>query len=71
MKKNKYTYRLLKCRIKLKFETQEKFAKKIGRSKNSVSGKLNCKTQFTQSDIEIWAETLGIEKKYYGSYFFK
>lgn len=70
MKKQIYTYRRLKCYIKIKFKTQEEFAKRIGRSENSVSRKLTGKTQFSQSDIELWASALDIEKSDYGVCFF-
>ncbi len=70
MEKQTYEYRRLKCLIKIRFGTQAKFAKKIGLSNNSVSNKLTCKTQFSQSDIELWASALDIEKSDYGVCFF-
>ncbi|MEZ3474893.1 MAG: DUF739 family protein [Lachnospiraceae bacterium] len=65
-----YLYSKLKGRIVERYGTQANFARKIGISKNSISKKLTGKTEFSQSDIEQWAELLQIEKKDYGEYFF-
>lgn len=65
-----YSYNKLKGRIVEQYGTQGNLAKKIGISKNSMSKKLTGKTEFSQSDIEQWAELLNIERKDYGEYFF-
>ncbi len=53
-----YLYSKLKGRIVERYGTQANFARKIGISKNSISKKLTGKTEFSQSDIEQWAELL-------------
>lgn len=65
-----YSYSKLKGRIVERYGTQANFAYKLGISKNSMSKKLTCKTEFSQSDIKRWAELLGIEKGEYEEYFF-
>lgn len=65
-----YSYSKLKGRIVELYGTQGNLAKKLGISKNSMSKKLTGKTEFTQSDIEQWAELLNIERKDYGEFFF-
>lgn len=65
-----YSYRKLKGRIVEKFDTQGKFADKLGISENSLSLKMNGKTGFSQSDIIRWSELLDIAPEDYGSYFF-
>lgn len=65
-----YTYSKLKGRIVEVFGSQSVFANKLGVSKNSVSRKLNCKTEFSQRDIEEWSKLLNIQLSDYGDYFF-
>lgn len=65
-----YKYKKLRGRIIEKFGTQEKFAKKIGISENSLSKKMQCKTGISQSDMRLWAELLEIPICEYGEYFF-
>ena len=65
-----YSYNKLKGRIVELYGMQGNLAKKIGISKNSMSKKLTGKTEFSQSDIEQWAELLNIERKDYGEFFF-
>lgn len=65
-----YSYSKLKGRIVERYGTQANFARRLGISKNSMSKKLTCKTEFSQSDIIKWAELLGIEKGEYEEYFF-
>ena len=52
------------------YGTQGKFAEKIGVSKNSISKKLTCKTEFSQKDIVKWSILLNVGKEEYGEYFF-
>lgn len=66
----KYSYRKLRGRITEFFGTQEAFAKAINLSKNSVSKKLTGKTEFSQSDVELWAKVLSIERCDYGEFFY-
>lgn len=57
-----YSYSKLKGRIVERYGTQVNFARRLGISKNSISKKLTCNTEFSQSDIIRRAELLGIEK---------
>lgn len=66
-----YEYRKLRGRIMEKFGTQESFADAIGRSRVSVSQKLNGKTGFDKSAIELWSKALEIPVSEIGSYFFE
>mgnify|MGYP002803101865 FL=1 len=66
-----YTYKRLRGRIVEKYGSQEKFARKIGISRVSVSKKLNGVKVFSQNDIEDWALALDIKSPDYPSYFFE
>lgn len=55
-----YQYDKLRGRIIEKYGTQGNFAKALGLSSNSVSKKLNCRTGFTQEEMNKWAELLDI-----------
>lgn len=65
-----YAYRKLRGRITEVFGTQAAFALALGISKNSVSKKLTGKTEFSQSDVERWAELLHINRCEYGEFFY-
>lgn len=65
-----YAYRKLRRRIKEVFVTQKAFAAALGVSQNCVVNKLNCKWEFSQSDVEQWAALLEIERQEYGEYFY-
>lgn len=65
-----YTYNKLRGRIIEIYGTQSKFAEKLGVSKNSVSKKMNCQTEFSQEDIIQWSMLLNVQKDEYGEYFF-
>ena len=65
-----YTYNKLKGRITELYGTQGNFARKVGISKNSMSKKLTCKTEFSQKDIIQWSILLNLSKDEYGDYFF-
>lgn len=66
----KYLYKKLRGKIKEIYGSQKKFADKLGVSENSVSNKLSCKTEFSQSDVEKWAVLLGIRRVDYGEFFY-
>lgn len=66
----KYEYRKLRGRIIEKYGTLEAFTKVIGRSKVSVSNKMNRVTGFSQADMVLWGNTLDIRPEEYGEYFF-
>lgn len=65
-----FTYNKLRGRIVEKYGSQNKFADRIGLSKQSVSLKMNGKTEFSQNDIDVWANALDIEREQYADYFF-
>lgn len=65
-----YTYNKLRGRIIEKYGTQEKFARELGVSKNSLSLKMNGKTSFSQDDVKRWCELLSIKMDDIGDYFF-
>jgi len=66
----KYSYKKLRGKIKEIYGSQKKFADKLGVSENSVSNKLSCKTEFSQSDVEKWADFLEIRRVDYGEFFY-
>lgn len=65
-----YSYDKLRGRIIEKYGSQEKYAEVLGISTNSMSKKMTGKTGFSQKDIVIWSELLGIDKSEYSEYFF-
>lgn len=65
-----FTYNKLRGRIVEKYGSQNKFADRIGISKQSVSLKMNGKTEFSQNDIDVWANALDIEREQYVEFFF-
>ena len=65
-----YTYNKLRGRIVEKYGSQAAFANELGRSQVCVSRKLQCKTEFSQEDMNVWAGLLDIDLSEYGSYFF-
>ena len=52
------------------FGSQGAFAKAIGKTEQSVTAKLNGRSQFSQGDIIEWGNALGIKVNDIGSYFF-
>lgn len=52
------------------FGSQGAFAKAIGKTEQSVTAKLNGRTQFSQGDIIEWSNALLIGVDDVGSYFF-
>lgn len=65
-----YSYDKLRGRIVEKYGSQDKYAEALGISTVSLSKKMTGKTGFSQRDIVLWSELLGIEKNEYGEYFF-
>ena len=65
-----FEYNKLRGKIVEKYGTQKKFAEALGISENALSLKMNCKTEFSQSDMDTCAKLLGISVDEYGSYFF-
>ena len=62
-------YKKLRGRIVEMFGSQQEFAEHIGVTIQTVSRKLNGKVGFSQKDIVIWSEALGLELKDAGLYF--
>lgn len=70
MRKTQYEYRKLIGRIIEKYGTRRKFAEVVGFSENSMSLKLNGKTDFSRDEIARWAQLLDIQVSEIGDYFF-
>lgn len=70
METYQFDYSKLKGRIKEVLETQEKYAEKIGISRTSLSKRLSGKLEFTQREIKVSCEILGIEPSEIPKYFF-
>lgn len=65
------TYSKLRGRIVELYGSQKQFAKTIGLSEQSVVAKLNCRSDFSQSDIIKWCNILKIDTNEVASYFFE
>lgn len=52
------------------FGSQGAFAKAIGKTEQSVTAKLNGRSQFSQGDIVEWSNALMLGVNDVGSYFF-
>ena len=66
----KYDYRKLRGKIREVVGTEGEFAKMINRSQNYLTNVFNGKSYFSQKDIDVSAELLGIEPVEIGPYFF-
>lgn len=66
-----FDYNKLRGRIKEVFSTQEAFASSMGMSTVSISLKLNNKVEWTQNEISLAAELLGITSDEIPTYFLK
>ena len=64
------TFGRLREEIRAKFQTTEKFAKAISMDRSTLSGKLNSKTAWKQSEIEKACKLLDIPMEKVGEYFF-
>ena len=65
----KFDYSKLRGRIKEVYKTETEFAKELGLSTVSLSGRLNNKLNFEQSEMLKIGELLEIEKEDLHSYF--
>lgn len=65
-----YNYSKLLGKIKEKFGTQEQFAEALGMSRTTLSLRLNCKQQFSQSEIDKATTLLNLDKSEIPDYFF-
>ena len=64
------TYPKLRGRIVEKFGTQSAFAKRIGKSEQTIISKFSGKSSFSQKDIIDWCNILDIEPNEVTDYFF-
>lgn len=64
------TYNKLRGKIIEVFGSQREFAKELGMTEQSVTAKLNMRTDFSQGDIIKWCELLGIAHEDINEYFF-
>lgn len=60
----------LRGKIVEKYGSQSVFAEKIGKTEQSVTAKLNGRSQFSQEDVVTWSNALGILVNEVGEYFF-
>lgn len=63
-------YNKLRGRIVELYGSQKKFASEISLSEQSITAKLNGRSDFTQEDILKWSNALKISKEEIGTYFF-
>ena len=66
----KYDYRKLRGRIREIIGTEGDFAKAINRSQNYLTNVFKGDSYFSQKDIDLSAEILGIDPIEIGTYFF-
>jgi len=66
----KFDYSKLRGRIKELYKTETEFAKELGLSTVSLSGRLNNKLNFEQSEMLKIGEMLNIDKEDLHNYFF-
>lgn len=60
----------LRGRIIQKYGSQGTFAKHLGKTEQTVTAKLNGRSQFSQDDILDWCNALDIVAEDVGKYFF-
>lgn len=65
-----FKYNKLRGRIVEVFGSQAKFAENIGQSEQNVTAKLAGRSSFTQDNIVVWCQALGIDQSDIGNYFF-
>lgn len=70
MNKKARSYPRIRGRIIELYGSQENFSNVIGKSKTSVSQKLNGSSGFSYNDIVLWAKVLKISVDDIGIYFF-
>lgn len=63
-------YNKLKGRIIEKFGSQGEFANALGVTENTVSRKMQNKSEFDKDDMIKWSELLDIERSQFYDYFF-
>ncbi|RHU80474.1 DUF739 family protein [Clostridiaceae bacterium OM08-6BH] len=65
-----FNYRKLRGRIIEIYGSQKKFSETIDLSEQSITAKLNGRSDFSQADILKWSDALLIDKNDIGTYFF-
>ena len=60
----------LKGRIIQKYGSQGRFAKHLGKTEQTITAKLNGRSQFSRDDILTWCNALEITPDDVGRYFF-
>ena len=65
-----YHFNELRGRIVEICGSQRCFSDKIGLSEQSVTAKLNGRSEFSMDDIVTWCNALNIDKSEIGTYFF-
>ena len=65
-----FNYRKLRGRIIEIYGSQKKFSETIDLSEQSITAKLNGRSDFSQVDILKWSDALLIDKNDIGTYFF-
>lgn len=65
-----YNYSALLGKIVEKYGTQARFSDAIGISEHSISQKLNGKTEWKQSEMDLACRLMGISKDDIPKYFF-
>lgn len=64
------TYNKLRGKIVEMYGSQKSFAEALNLSEQSVTAKLNGRSEFSQKDIIKWCEVLGINAEHITDYFF-
>jgi len=65
-----YDYSKLRGRIREVFHTETRFARELGISKVSLSGKLNGRQNFTLNEISKMSQIFNLKEKEMFEYFF-
>ena len=66
----KVNYNKLRGKIVEEYGSQKQFSTQINLSEQSITAKLNGRSDFSQDDIIKWSNALHIKKEEIGTYFF-
>lgn len=66
----KFNYSKLRGKIIEVYGSQKMFSKVINLSEQSITAKLNGRSDFSQDDILKWGNALCLNKEEFGTYFF-
>lgn len=64
------SYNKLRGKIVEEYGSQKQFSTQINLSEQSITAKLNGRSDFSQDDIIKWSNALHIKKEEIGTYFF-